>query len=134
MVGAIVGVWQGFWVAYVGIPAFIVTLAGMLIFRGLALMTLQNSNIGPFPDEFRAIGNGFLDKENALGLSIGLPADLNAMALILTAVGILALWFREVSTRRARVKYGQPTEPAVWFLVKNIFYFLHISSTPVDFS
>jgi putative multiple sugar transport system permease protein len=92
----------------------------MLIFRGLALMTLQNSNIGPFPDEFRAIGNGFLDKENSLGLSLGLPADLNAMALILTAVGILALWFREVSARRGRVKYGQPTEPAVWFLVKNI--------------
>ena len=41
IVGAIVGVWQGFWVAYVGIPAFIVTLAGMLLFRGLALMTLQ---------------------------------------------------------------------------------------------
>ena len=72
IVGAIVGVWQGFWVAYVGIPAFIVTLAGMLLFRGLALMTLQNSNIGPFPDEFRAIGNGFLDKENALGAADGL--------------------------------------------------------------
>ena len=127
VVGAIVGVWQGFWVAYVGIPAFIVTLAGMLIFRGLALMTLQNSNIGPFPDEFRAIGNGFLDKENTLGLSIGLPADLNAMALILTAVGILALWLRELTTRRGRVKYGQPTEPVVWFLVKNVFLSLMVA-------
>jgi putative multiple sugar transport system permease protein len=105
LVGAIVGVWQGFWVAYVGIPAFIVTLAGMLIFRGLALMTLQNSNIGPFPDEFRAIGNGFLDKENALGATLG---------------------FRELSTRRGRVKYGQPTEPMVWFLVKNVFLSLMV--------
>jgi putative multiple sugar transport system permease protein len=35
---AIIGAWQGFWVAYVGIPAFIVTLAGMLIFRGLTLV------------------------------------------------------------------------------------------------
>ena len=60
-VGALVGAWQGFWVAYVGIPAFIVGLAGMLLFRGLALMTLQNTNIGPFPDEFRAIGYGFID-------------------------------------------------------------------------
>ena len=40
MIGAVVGAWQGFWIAYVGIPAFIVTLAGMLIFRGLALITL----------------------------------------------------------------------------------------------
>ena len=119
LVGALVGVWQGFWIAYVGIPAFIVTLAGMLIFRGLALMTLQNSNIGPYPDEFRAIGNGFFDKENALGASLGFPVDLNAAALVLTAVGILALWFREVSTRRGRAKFGQAVEPWVWFLIKN---------------
>jgi putative multiple sugar transport system permease protein len=119
LVGALVGVWQGFWIAYVGIPAFIVTLAGMLIFRGLALMTLQNSNIGPYPDEFRAIGNGFFDKENALGVSLGFPADLNAAALVLTAVGILALWLREVSTRRGRAKFGQAVEPWVWFLIKN---------------
>ena len=119
LVGALVGVWQGFWVAYVGIPAFIVTLAGMLIFRGLALMTLQNSNIGPFPDEFRAIGNGFFDKENTLGATLGFPVDLNAAALVLTAVGILALWWREVTTRRGRAKSGQAIEPWVWFLVKN---------------
>jgi putative multiple sugar transport system permease protein len=119
LVGALVGVWQGFWIAYVGIPAFIVTLAGMLIFRGLALMTLQNSNIGPYPDEFRAIGNGFFDKENTLGASLGFPVDLNAAALVLTAVGILALWFREVSTRRGRAKFGQAVEPWVWFLIKN---------------
>ncbi len=126
LVGALVGVWQGFWVAYVGIPAFIVTLAGMLIFRGLALMTLQNSNIGPFPDEFRAIGNGFFDKENTLGASLGFPVDLNAAALVLTVVGILALWWREVTTRRGRAKYGQAIEPWVWFLVKNTMLTLMI--------
>lgn len=119
LVGALVGVWQGFWVAYVGIPAFIVTLAGMLIFRGLALMTLQNSNIGPFPDEFRAIGNGFLDQSNALGATLGLPEDLNAAALVLTLAGILALWLREIATRRGRIKFGQAVEPGAWFIVKN---------------
>ena len=50
LIGALVGAWQGFWVAFVGIPAFIVTLAGMLIFRGLALVVLGNANIGSFPD------------------------------------------------------------------------------------
>src|SRR5699024_8208768 len=38
--GILVGLWQGFWVAFVGIPAFIVTLAGMLIFRGLTMQVL----------------------------------------------------------------------------------------------
>lgn len=134
LVGALVGVWQGFWVAYVGIPAFIVTLAGMLIFRGLALMTLQNSNIGPFPDEFRAVGNGFLDKENTLGASIGLPEELNAAALVLTAVGILALWWREITTRRGRAKYGQAIEPWVWFLVKNTMLTLMIGGVGFQLS
>lgn len=120
LVGALVGVWQGFWVAYVGIPAFIVTLAGMLLFRGLALMTLQNSNIGPFPDEFRAIGNGFLDKPNEIGISLGLPANLNGIALIITALGIVALWLQAINQRRGRIKYEQPVEPRTWFYLKNV--------------
>lgn len=119
IVGAIVGVWQGFWVAYVGIPAFIVTLAGMLLFRGMALMTLQNSNIGPFPDEFRAIGNGFLDKENALGSAIGLPEQYNGAALLATLLGVLAIWFQALNKRRAAIRYSQPVEPRTWFYVKN---------------
>jgi putative multiple sugar transport system permease protein len=129
MFGAIVGMWQGFWVAYVGIPAFIVTLAGMLIFRGLALMTLQNSNIGPFPDAFRAIGNGFVDKENTLGTKL---ADMfnytvgkdqilpNATAILITAVGVIALLISSFITRRGRIKYQQTVEPRTWFFIKNI--------------
>ena len=117
-IGALVGMWQGFWVAYVGIPAFIVTLAGMLLFRGLALMTLQNSNIGPFPDAFRAIGNGFVDKENTLGKDFGIESH-NLVALIITAVGILALLWSSFATRRGRIKYSQSVEPRTWFFVKN---------------
>jgi len=118
IVGALVGMWQGFWVAYMGIPAFIVTLAGMLLFRGLALMTLQNSNIGPFPDAFRAIGNGFVDKENTLGKDFGIETH-NLVALIITAVGILALLWSSFATRRGRIKYNQSVEPRTWFFVKN---------------
>jgi putative multiple sugar transport system permease protein len=118
IVGAIVGMWQGFWVAYIGIPAFIVTLAGMLLFRGLALMTLQNTNIGPFPDNYRAIGNGFVDKENTLGVSLGIE-NYNAAALIVTALGVLALLWQSVAMRRGRIKYKQSVEPRTWFFVKN---------------
>jgi len=117
-VGAVVGMWQGFWVAYIGIPAFIVTLAGMLLFRGLALMTLQNTNIGPFPDNYRAIGNGFVDKENTLGVRFGIE-NYNATALVITAVGILALLWQSFATRRGRIKYRQSVEPRTWFFVKN---------------
>jgi putative multiple sugar transport system permease protein len=116
-VGALVGMWQGFWVAYIGIPAFIVTLAGMLLFRGLALMTLQNTNIGPFDVRFRAIGNGFLDKENALGSALGL-GDINGAALVATGVAVLALIWNQFTIRRGRIKYEQPVEPVAWFYSK----------------
>ncbi len=127
LVGAIVGVWQGFWVAYVGIPAFIVTLAGMLLFRGMALLTLQNSNIGPFPDEFRAIGNGFLDKEQGLNQLVGFPSDYNLTALVVTALGVLALWVAALRQRSGKIRYGQVVEPRVWFYIKNTILTLMVA-------
>ena len=111
LVGALVGVWQGFWIAFVGIPAFIVTLAGMLIFRGLALAVLGNANIGSFPAEYRALGNGFLN--NVFG-----EFDLDPLTLGVAAIAIIALIVQQVRTRTGRAKYGQEVEPLVWFVAK----------------
>ncbi|TFC05654.1 sugar ABC transporter permease [Cryobacterium adonitolivorans] len=111
LVGALVGVWQGFWIAYVGIPAFIVTLAGMLIFRGLALAVLGNANIGSFPAEYRALGNGFLT--DVFG-----EFELDPLTLGVAALAIIALIVQQVRTRRGRAAYGQETEPLVWFIGK----------------
>lgn len=119
LIGALVGMWQGFWIAYVGIPAFIVTLAGMLLFRGLALVLLQSTNIGPYPDSFRLIGNGFVDKANELGGVLGVK-NYNAAALVITAVSVVALLLQSFTTRRGRIKYKQTVEPRTWFFVKNI--------------
>src|SRR5690606_30185406 len=57
VVGALIGAWEGCWVAYVGIPAFIVTLGGMLIFRGLALV-LVGTTVAGLPRPFNSISNG----------------------------------------------------------------------------
>ncbi len=110
-IGALVGVWQGFWIAYVGIPAFIVTLAGMLIFRGLALVVLGNANIGSFPTEYRALGNGFLS--DLFG-----DFDLDPLTLIVAAAAVVALIVGQFRTRAGRQKYGQDVEPLVWFVAK----------------
>lgn len=111
LIGAAVGAWQGFWVAFAGIPAFIVTLAGMLIFRGLALVVLGNQNIGSFPTEYRALGNGFVT--GVFG-----EADPDVFTLLIGAVAIVALAVQQVRTRRGRQKYGQDVEPMSWFVVK----------------
>jgi len=113
LVGAAVGAWQGFWIAYVKIPAFIVTLAGMLIFRGLALVVLGNSNIGSFPAEYRALGNGFLT--DVFG---DFPIDPLSMGL--AAIAIIALIVQQVRARAGRQKYGQEVEPFAWFIIKMV--------------
>jgi putative multiple sugar transport system permease protein len=110
-VGALVGVWQGFWVAFVGIPAFIVTLAGMLIFRGLALVVLGNANIGSFPAEYRALGNGFIT--DVFG-----EFDIDPLTIGVGALAIAILVVQQVRTRRGRQKYGQDVEPIAWFVTK----------------
>jgi putative multiple sugar transport system permease protein len=115
-VGLVVGAWQGFWIAYVGIPAFIVTLAGMLIFRGLALITLGNSNIGSFPEEYRALGNGFIN----LPLDLG-GGEIDVFTLLIGALAIVGLIVQQVRTRAGRLKYGQEVDPTVWFVAKMAF-------------
>jgi putative multiple sugar transport system permease protein len=111
LIGVLVGAWQGFWIAFVGIPAFIVTLAGMLIFRGLALVVLGNANIGSFPTEYRALGNGFLS-----GLFGETDPDIFTLAI--GAVAIVALVVQQLRTRAGRRKYGQEVEPLVWVVGK----------------
>jgi putative multiple sugar transport system permease protein len=110
-----VGAWQGYWIAYVGIPAFIVTLAGMLIFRGLTLITLKNQQITPFPNELRALGGGFLPDISG-GTSV-----LEWLTVILGVGGTAAILFQALKERRVRRKFNLENEPMAWFAVKNGF-------------
>ncbi|MDJ0459738.1 sugar ABC transporter permease [Arthrobacter sp. NQ7] len=115
LVGALVGAWQGYWIAYVGIPAFIVTLAGMLIFRGLTLITLKNQQITPFPAELRALGGGFLPDISG-GTSV-----LEWLTVILGVGATAALLIQALKERRIRRKFDLESEPLVWFVIKTAF-------------
>lgn len=115
LVGGLIGAWQGFWVAYVGIPAFIVTLAGMLTFRGLTQMVLNNVPITPFPPQYVAIGSGFLpDLTNGKSM-------FEILTLILGFAATIGLVAQQVRERAKRVKLGLEDEPRSWFLVKAAF-------------
>jgi len=117
VVGALIGAWQGYWIAYFGIPAFIVTLAGMLVFRALTLTVLGNQGIGPFPDPIRTLSNGFTD--GYLG-NVGLGplggADLVSLLVGVLVVGGIA--FSQWRARRGRMNYLQEVDPLPVFLLK----------------
>ena len=82
-VGLAVGAFQGFWVAVMGIPGFIVTLAGMMIFRGLTYIVLDNVSLSPFTRSYYDIANGFLN-----GLFGGYGIDIFTLVIFaLAALG-----------------------------------------------
>ena len=60
--GVIMGVWQGLWVARIGVSSFIVTLAGMLYFRGLSMIATNGATIAPLPDSLTDLATGFLPR------------------------------------------------------------------------
>ncbi|WP_295124765.1 multiple monosaccharide ABC transporter permease [uncultured Leifsonia sp.] len=113
VLGALVGAWQGFWIAYFGIPAFIVTLAGMLAFRGAAQIALGNQQISFFPKEFRAIGSGFLPAFGTTGYE--------PLTMILGLLASVAILYTSIRQRAVRRKYDLEDEPLWWFTVKLVF-------------
>jgi rhamnose transport system permease protein len=56
LVGLAAGAWNGFWIAFAGLPSLAVTLAGLIMFRGLALVLLEDKSIGEFPQWFNQLG------------------------------------------------------------------------------
>jgi putative multiple sugar transport system permease protein len=113
--GALIGGVQGWFVAFFRIPSFIVTLAGMLVFKGLALALLQGQSVGPFPDSFQMLSSGFMpDLLGSEGLRMTSLLLGVALAAILAVAGIRA--------RAKQLKHGIQAEPAAIFFVKTAMF------------
>jgi len=111
LAGALIGAAQGWFVAYMRIPSFIVTLAGMLVFKGLALALLQGQSVGPFPETFQLLSSGFLPD----------PLGGDSLRLFSLALGVLAalalVWVKWRERARA-IRHGMEAEPGPLFVVK----------------
>ncbi|WP_099354808.1 multiple monosaccharide ABC transporter permease [Fredinandcohnia onubensis] len=108
VVGAIIGIWQGFWIAYVGIPSFIVTLASMLIFRGLTLYLLDGKSLAPFPESFGMLSGGFL---SAIG-----SGELHLLTILLSIILSIVLIYMEFRNRKKQLTYSLEASP-LWLSV-----------------
>jgi putative multiple sugar transport system permease protein len=84
--GILIGAWQGFWVAYIGIPSFIVTLASMLLFRGLTMVVLKGFSIGPFPDSLQNMSAGFVPDYLHSGSINGFAILISIVVAVLFAI------------------------------------------------
>ncbi|MFC5746170.1 multiple monosaccharide ABC transporter permease [Actinomadura rugatobispora] len=115
--GGLIGAWQGYWIAYFGIPSFIVTLAGMLLFRALTLTVLGNQGIGPFPSEVRTLSNGFT--AGYLGnVGLGALGGADLFSLLAGVAAVAGLAAAQWRTRTARLGYGQTVDPFPVFVLK----------------
>jgi putative multiple sugar transport system permease protein len=99
VLGLIIGCWQGFWIAYVGVPAFIATLAGMLIFRGLTLVVLRGTSLAPLPNGYTFIASGFIQDIADIG-------KLNFLAILMGIIASLLYVLKELNDRRNKKKFG----------------------------
>ncbi|MFG2677636.1 multiple monosaccharide ABC transporter permease [Streptomyces sp. NPDC048392] len=110
-IGAAAGAWQGFFIAYLGIPSFIVTLAGMLLFRGLTEIVLKGQTLGPFPKGLQKIANGFLPE-------VGPNTNYHNLTLLLGFALIAFVVYQEVRDRKRQQEFSLDVPPAKLFLLK----------------
>ncbi len=111
--GMVIGAAQGYWVAYWKIPSFIVTLAGMLVFRGLSLWLLEGQSVGPFPKNFQSLSTGFIPDI----FGIGRP---NGTAIAAGVIGVALIIWLGLRNRKRNRQYGVESEPTGFFIARSV--------------
>lgn len=104
-IGLILGAWNGWWVANKNVPSFIVTLAGMLVFRGILIGITNGYTIAPLSSDFQFIGQAYLT-----------PVSGYLLGIIVLLVGAYTVY----SQRKSKIKYGLEVSPSYLDIAKII--------------
>jgi len=115
MSGLVIGAFQGYWIAYAKIPAFIVTLAGMLLFRGLTYIITNVTPITPKTDVFKKIASGTVSF-NFLKIN-----DVHLLPVILGVIIVFSFVLFSVSDRRKKIKNNFHLLPVAYFILELVF-------------
>lgn len=105
--GALIGAFHGYWVAYHNVPAFIVTLAGLLAYRGILLGITKGQTVAPLAPSFKVLSSGYL----AL-----------VPGIILSSIIIIGLVLTSILSRRSKIKYGFKVKPLYLEILTTIVY------------
>lgn len=114
LTGVLIGAWNGYWIAYLGIPSFVVTLGGLLMFRGLTQVVLGGQSVAPFPESFQFLSGGYLPD-----IFNGGDIHLLSMALGLIIAGVAI--FIMVRSRRSKIENLYDVESTSLFITKIVF-------------
>lgn len=115
ILGIIIGLFNGFLVAQMGIPSFVASLAGMLIFRGALLQVTEKTGTISIKDEhFNALGTGYIPAIAKIG-------QLNLLSLIIGLLIICLFIYFEFSKRKNKIKYNFEVISKSMFAVKVVF-------------
>jgi putative multiple sugar transport system permease protein len=121
ILGGAIGVFQGYFIAYSKIPSFIVTLAGMLIFRGLTGNMLQGQFVGPFAKGFQSISAGFIPDFSDFGI-LKFQPQFYWLSMLLGAIGAALLIFTSARRWMRDNAQSMETEPFALFVGKNVVF------------
>ncbi|MEG0269146.1 MAG: sugar ABC transporter permease [Clostridia bacterium] len=113
VIGILIGMWQGFWIAYVRIPAFIVTLSGMLVFRGLALLVLNGMTIAPFPDNYLSMSTGFVPDVLGTVQLFGMKLNLTCFFAGILVAAVFCVMQVLSNQKRKRKGYASDSTPTL---------------------
>ena len=135
IVGTAIGAFQAFWIAFVRIPPFIVTLAGMLAFRGLSNVMLNGLTVSikdctSFVNLFGGGAKCFIKDFTGLDESIG----FNGVCLIVGAAAIIIFIAMQLKSRATKIKKNYAVEGAAGFWIKTILISVVVAAFTVQLS
>jgi putative multiple sugar transport system permease protein len=125
LVGIAIGAWHGLWIAFIHIPPFIVTLAGMLLWRGVALIVLNGLTISPMPDNYLNLFASYIpniSQDMSDNNPEGAAALTFAVTMIIAAVCCIALWIAQFVQRGSKRRKGYDVQPIGLFIAKLVLF------------
>ncbi len=127
-IGVLIGAFQGYWIAYLRIPAFIVTLAGMLLFRGLTYIVTNVTPISLKDDQFKQIATGTI---NIPGLTAG---NVHYTSLLIGALIFIIYLVFEIISRNNKKRYNFEVLSPVFFMAKVLLIGIFIGALSWEFA
>lgn len=115
LMGLAIGMYQGLLVTKVGVPAFVTTLAGMFIFRGLLNLTLQDTGTIIIPNKgFNALSNGFIP-------DLPFGTKIHILTLLIGIITVIFIIASQIKIRNNKRKYNFHIESTTVFIFKLLF-------------